>query len=249
MTMKKTIDKAVKEILAQAKPISIFLYGSYNTPDYIPGKSDLEIGILRKNPDDAKSKDLRRIAEKYSNKNLTLRIYPYDLAGFKKGQLKTPFTKSVFVRHTILTAKTIWGDEVIEKLPLPAVTLLDAYREASFTTMRALSALFFLRAGNLKESQEMFYKSCLFSVLSLSYLQGKFPIGFKEIVKTSKKLNLTLEEKRLINKAYQLRQGKTKPSTEEMYNLIFASMNFSSQTVELRIKEMLERKGDKIIVK
>ena len=246
--MEQLIKKVEVAILASTKPTSIFLYGSYNTSDYLAGTSDLEIGVFREKEIDATSKVLRHIAEKYSIKNIRLRIYPYDINGFKNGNLKTPFTKSVFIRHTILTAKTIWGEKIIENLSLPSITLLDAYREACFTTMRALSALFFLRAGNLAEAKEMIYKACLFATLNLEYLNGDFPIGFQSIINVSKKLKLTPVQKNIINQAYKLRKGNLKLSKEQMYELIFSIINYCDQTVEQRIKEQLEIKGNKVLI-
>ncbi len=246
--MERLIEEIKTLILDKTNPTSIFLYGSYNTSDYLAGTSDLEIGVLREKEKDVTNKTLRHIAEKYSTGDIRIRIYSYDINGLKNGYLKTPFTKSVFIRRTILTAKTIWGEKIIENLPLPSITLLDAYREACFTTMRALSSLFSLRAGNLIEAKEMTYKACLFATLSLEFLNGNFPIGFQDIVKASITLKLTSEQENIVQQAYQLRKGKLRLSKEDMYDLVFDIINYCSQTVELRIKKELEKKGDIIVV-
>ncbi|OGI19311.1 MAG: hypothetical protein A3J06_03610 [Candidatus Moranbacteria bacterium RIFCSPLOWO2_02_FULL_48_19] len=242
------IEKVKNEILDKTKPVSIFLYGSYNTSEYLPGTSDLEIGVLRKNKGDVTSVVLRHIAEKHSTVKIRLRIYAYDLDGFKRKTINSPFTKSVFIRHLILTAKTIWGEAIIENLPLPKITLLDAYREACFTTMRALSALFFLRAGNMEEAQEMTYKACLFATLSLEYLNSDFPIGFANIIKASKKLRLTPGERKMLEQAHKLRKGKLRLPKEKMYNLVFSVITYCNQTVEARVREQPE-KGDRVLIK
>ena len=249
MKLLPIIEKVKGEILKKTKPASIFLYGSYNSSEYLPGTSDLEIGVLRKKKEYAPSTTLRHIAQKYSTEKVRLRIYPYDIRGFEEGTTNSPFTKSVFIRHTILTAETIWGEKIIENLPLPTITFLDAYREACFTTMRALSALFFLRANKMKEAIEMTYKACLFATLSMEYLNGDFPIGFADIVKASKKLKLSAEERVLIHNAHKLRRGKLKLSKEEMYNFVFSVMNYCSKTVESRIRRQLERRGDRILIR
>ncbi len=236
------------EIVRKTKPVSIFLYGSYAANDYVPGVSDLEIGVLRKKKSDVSNRTLKAIAQKYSKrKSLTLRVYAYDLEGFKKGTVNSPFTKSVFIRHLALTSQTIWGKEIMERLVPPPLTLLDAYREACFSTMRVLAGLFFLRAGNTKEAYEMSYKACLFATLSLEYLNGDFPIGFGDIVKTSRKLRLTPKERRLIRDAHLMRNGKKKFSEEKMYDYIFDVMTYCSQTVEARIRMKLKR-GDRILI-
>src|SRR3989344_3282677 len=146
MKLLPIIEKVKGEILKKTKTASIFLYGRYNSSEYLPGTSDLEIGVLRKKKEYAPSTTLRHIAQKYSTEKVRLRIYPYDIRGFEEGTTNSPFTKSVFIRHTIASSRTVFGDKIIENFRPPTITLLDAYREACFTTMRALSALFFLRA-------------------------------------------------------------------------------------------------------
>ncbi len=248
MKTDEVVNKVVTEIARNTRPVSIFLYGSYATNDYVPGVSDLEIGVLRKKKSDVPNKTLRAIAQKYSRKNsLTLRVYAYDLGGFDKGTVDSPFTKSVFIRHLILTSQTIWGKEIMEHLAPPPLTLLDAYREACFSTMRILAGLFFLRAGNMREAHEMSYKACLFGTLSLEYLNGDFPVGFGNIVKASKKLQLTPKERKLIKDAYLMRNKKKKFSEEKMYDYIFGVMTYCSQTVEARIRLRLKR-GDRVLI-
>lgn len=247
MELQKLIDAVKKEIIQKTNPVSIFFYGSYNTPEYLPGVSDLEIGVI-KTGEKSISKILRNMAKKYSTKGIRLRVYPYDLEKLKNLTVNSPFTKSVFIRHLILTSKTIWGEKIMDDLPLPSITLIDAYREACFSTMRALSGIFFLRANKLEEAYEMGYKSCLLATLSLEYLLGEFPIGFKNIVKVSKKLDLNDEWNNLIDFAYKLRQNKINPSKEEMYDFIFKVITYCNQIVEERIKKELE-KGNRILVK
>ncbi len=247
MDLEKLIKSVTQEISEKTEAVSIFLYGSYNTPEYLPGVSDLEIGVI-KNSEKSISKILREIADENSTKDIRLRIYSYELGKLKKSTVDTPFTKNVFLRHIILTSKTVWGEKIMENLPLPSITLIDTYREACFSTMRVLSGLFFLRAGNLEEAYEMGYKACLFSTLSLEYLLGEFPIGLGNIVKASTKLGLEEEWNKLISYAYDLRRNKMKPNKEEMYDFIFKVMTYCNQRVEETIrKELL--KGDKVLVK
>mgnify|MGYP001592354377 CR=1 FL=1 len=248
MKLDVLINKVKDEILFKTNPVSIFLYGSYNTTEYLPGVSDLEIGVFRKKKEDVPGEILREIARRYSTKKISLRIYGYDVSGLKRVKINSPFTKSVFIRHLILTSKTIWGKKVMENLPLPSISLIDVYREACFSTMRALSGLFFLRAENLAEATEMAYKACMFSTLSLEQMMGKFPVGFRNIVKLSKKLPLKPEERKLIKIAYGIRQRKTKLSKNQLSSFVFEVMTYCSQTVEERILEKLKR-GNKISVR
>ena len=243
----KLIENVKNEIIRKADPLSVFLYGSYNTSEYLSGTSDLEIGVIKKG-NKSISRVLRKIAENHSSKNVRLRIYSYKLEGLKNLRVDSPFTKSVFVRHLILTSKTIWGEKIMENLSLPPIDLIDAYREACFSTMRALSGLFFLRANKINEAYEMGYKACLFATLSLEYLFGKFPIGFKNIVKNSKKLKLDRGSQKLINSAYNIRLNKIKPNQEEMHDFIFNTITYCNQVVEGKIRKEL-MKGNRILIK
>lgn len=246
MQLEKLIEILKEEILQQTNPISIFLYGSFNTAEFLSGVSDVEIGVI-KGGEKSISKILRTIAEKYSTPNARFRVYAYDLKKLNNLTVDSPFTKSVFTRRLILTSKTIAGEKIIENLSLPPISLIDAYREACFSTMRGLSGLFFLRFGKIKEASEMGYKATLFATASLEFLLGEFPIAFKNIVEISKELDLDDEWNNLIGLAYKLRQNKLKLSRGKMYDFIFKVITYSNQVVEERIKREFE-KGNRIII-
>lgn len=246
MQLKKLIETLKEEIIQQTNPISIFLYGSFNTSEFLPGTSDVEIGVI-KGGEKSIFKILRTIAEKYSAQNIKFRVYVYDLKKLNNLTVDSPFTKSVFTRRLILTSKTIYGEKIIEDLPLPPISLIDAYREACFSTMRGYSGLFFLRSGKIKEASEMGYKACLFATASLEFLLGEFPLGFKDIVEISQRLNLDKEWDSLIEFAYKLRQNEIKPTREKMYNFIFQAITYCNQIVEGKIKSELQQ-GNKIII-
>jgi len=245
--MEKLIQKIINEILKKTKPCSIFLYGSYVSGDYIPGVSDFEIGVIRRGDKDVPFVRLREVATKFSRKKLNLRIYPYDLKKLKDGSIDTPFTRNVFIRHLILTSKTIWGEKVIENLELPPITVLDAYRESCFSTMSALRGLFLLRKGLIKDGLEAGYKACLFATLSLEYLLGEFPVGFGNIVKTSKKLELDDEWRNLIKNSLKIRNGKLRLNKEKATDFVFNVITYCNQVVEPKIMIELE-KGNRVVV-
>lgn len=247
MNSEKVIEIVKKEVVSKIAPTSIFTYGSYNTPEYLAETSDVEIGVI-KSGGEGSTKILKAVAKKHSTKETRLRIYPYDLEKLKNQTVDSPFTKTVLIRSLILTSKTIWGERIIENLPLPPITLLDAYREASFSTMRALSIIFFLRAKRLEEAYEMAYKACLFATLSLEFLLGEFPVGFKNILITSKELDINKSQKKLISFAYGLRDGEIKPTEEEMYDYGFKIITYCNQFVEEKVKKELIG-GDRVLVK
>jgi hypothetical protein len=241
------IEKVKDEIVQKINPISIFIYGSYNGPDFVPGASDIEIGVMKRNQKSI-SKILRNIAEKHSKKGLYFRIYPYYLKELKNHKIDTPWTKNAFIRRLILTSKTIWGKKIIEKLPLPSIDLVDAYREACVTTERAMTGLYLLRADKEKEAGEMGYKACLYATLSLEYLIGIFPVGFKNIVEASKKLRLDKEWRNLINFSYNLRTGKIRPKKKELYDFIFKTITYCNKIAEEKTRNELKG-GNRILIK
>jgi hypothetical protein len=241
------IEKVKNEIVQKTNPASIFTYGSYNGPDFIPGTSDIEIGVIKRKRGSI-SKVLRGIAEKYSKKDLYFRIYPYYLRDLKSLKIDNPWTKSAFVRRLILTSKTIWGKKTIENLRLPSVDLIDAYREACATTERAMTGLYFLRVNKEKEAGEMGYKACLYATLSLEYLLGIFPVGFKNIVEDSKRLKLDKEWRNLISFSYDLRRGKMRPKKKELYDFIFQTITYCNKIAEEKTRNEL-KKGNRILIK
>lgn len=243
MIYEKLLEKIKREIVKEANPVSIFTYGSFNTVNFVEGVSDLDIGVICKKDVSVK---LRELAKKFSSPRLAIKIYRYKTIELKSLNV-TPFTKSVFVRQLILSAKTIYGKRVIEKMTLPKITLLDAYREASTSTFRVLAGLFLFRSEIKRWSLESTYKACLYATRSIEFLLGEFPIGFKEIYELSRKLKLEKRWKKLIKKAYDFRLGKIKPTKDMLEECIFETITFCNQIAERKIMGKL-RKGNKILV-
>ncbi|XOB46465.1 MAG: nucleotidyltransferase domain-containing protein [Candidatus Nealsonbacteria bacterium] len=239
--------KEIKEkIVKETKPISIFIYGSYVTKEYLPGISDVEIGVIKKG-DRPVFRILRKITKKHSKKNVSFKLYSFHLEDLKNQRVDSPFTDSIFIRRLVLTSKTIWGKKVIENLPLPPIDIIDAYREACSSVTLALTGLLFLRENKLKEAHRIGSKACLFATASLEYLVGEFPIGLKNIVKTSRKLKLDKKWRELINFAYNLKLNKIKPKKEELYNFIYKTITYCNQIVEEKIRTEL-KKGNRVLV-
>ena len=247
MDLNDEIKKIKEEIVKEIKPLSIFIYGSYYTQDFIPGVSDVEIGVIKRGRMPV-FKTLREITKKYCKDDVRFKAYSYHLEDLKKERVDSPFTDSVFIRRLILTSKTIWGENIIENLSLPSIELIDAYREACFSTARALSALLMLRSNKEKEAQEISSKACLFATASFTYLNGEFPASFKEIVEILKSIRLKKEQKKIVRFAYDLRKGAVDIGKEELYDFIFETIKYCNQTVEERIKKEL-KKGNRILVK
>lgn len=247
MRLSDDLKKIKKEIVKETNPISIFTYGSYNTQDFIPEVSDLEIGVIKKGERPFLGK-LRKIASKHSTNKISFRIYSYHLKDLNSGKVDSPFTESVFIRRLVLTSKTIWGENVVENLPLPSIEIIDAYREACFSTARSLSALLMLRSGKKGEAKEISSKACLFATAALIYFKNLFPTGFKEIMDNLKYLDLSENQLNFVKSAYDLRTGKVELEKEDLYNFIFGVIKYCNQSVENEIKREL-RKKNRVLIK
>ena len=246
MKLSDNLEKIKKEIVKETDPISIFTYGSYNTQDFLPGVSDVEIGVIKEGERPI-LKTLRKIAGKYSANNFSFRIYSYHLKDLKSGKVDSPFTESIFIRRLVVTSETIWGENIVENLPLPSVEIIDAYREACFSTARALSGLLMLRSGKKREAKEISSKACLFATAALIYFENIFPAGFKEIRNNLENLDLSKNQVDLIEFAYDLRIRKAKVKEEDLYNFIFETIRYCNQLVENKIKRELKKKNRVLI--
>ena len=247
MNLKRKIEKIKEEIVKKTKPLSVFIYGSYVTQDFLPGVSDVEIGVIKKGSRPV-FKTLKKIANKYSTNSTNFRIYSYHLEDLKRHKIDSPFTDTIFLRRLILSSKTIWGHSIIESIPLPFIDLIDIYREACFSTAMALSALFMVRIGNSEEASERVSKACLFATACLEYLNKEFPVTFKDILESSKSLKLNQKQKKLIKFAYNLRIGKKNPRQEELFTFIYETIRYCNGTIEERIKRDL-RRGNRIVLR
>lgn len=236
-----------QEIVKKTNPVSIFIYGSYSSKEYLFGVSDIEIGVIKKG-ERSVFNILKKIASKYSNDKFNFRLYSFHLESLERQKLDSPFTDSIFIRRLTLTSKTIWGKKIIETLALPSIDIIDAYREACFSTGRVLAGLILLRKNKSKEVCEIGSKACLFATASLEHLQGEFPVTFRDIVETSKKLKLNKKHQELIDFAYNIRLCKATPKKEELYNFFYETIKYCNQIVEERIKIEL-KKGNKILIK
>lgn len=159
----------------------------------------------------------KELAKFISNKTI---IYPFRLSGLKAHNPDTPFTKSIWITEIILTAKTIAGNHIIEKLPLPKITHNDLVSDISFYKARAFDAMLDFRAGDKTSAKDAFTKACLFGCRSLLLLKKEpFPLLFDEIVKRSHRY-LKDEFKNLPLYALQVREGKRELDIEHSYQAI-----------------------------
>ncbi len=233
----KNIKRVLNDIFKTTSPISIFLYGSRARTDFIE-TSDYEVGILYKSDKKVSRSDLATM-----NDIPDLRIYPFDYDEFINNKIDTPFPKAVYMRGLIAKANTIFGENVVENMKLPEILLLDLFEESIFQISRAYSAMLSEREHDLVSANSGFVKSVLYGTLALVVFRLKqFPVGYDEIIESSKSLVLNEEYSNLINHAYEVRNG-----TKLQVSMIYKSMSYINKEIIYPIKLELKNGNKKVI--
>ncbi|MGH3825402.1 MAG: nucleotidyltransferase domain-containing protein [Pseudonocardiaceae bacterium] len=169
----ETLVQLIREICA---PVSIFLYGSRARGDHLPD-SDFEVGVLLENSELVGRKVLESCLA-----GLNVRAYPFVHHDFRSGRIDTPFRVAIYLRELHLSAKTIFGEPVVERLVPPPITTLDALQDIRFSIGRAMSALLADRFNEHAVATQSFYKSCLLGVrMGVLAQLGEFPLGYDDI--------------------------------------------------------------------
>src|SRR3989344_812913 len=231
--------KEVIELLEKNfKSISIFLYGSRARKDFLK-ESDFEMGIIFRKKDYVRSGEIRKIVNRKG-----FNIYPFEYESFIKGMLDTPFQKKIYLRELVLTGKTLSGKKIVENMKAPQINIIDIIQDLRFNLGYALASIISHRNGDKKTASLEFYKSCLFATRDLEMLKLKvFPLTYEEILRNSKKINLG-EYKRLIEKAFKVRNGKDKYEEGELFKNISYINNFIEPFL---LKSFEENNNEKLI--
>ena len=238
MNLPKEVQKVFDKIEKEAKPISIFVYGSRARSDF-KKESDYEVGVLFERD---KKWGRRELSQLHSIKGLNL--YPFIYEDFVKYNLDTPFPKAIYMRELIEGAKTAKGKRVVETMELPKIKLSDLLERISFDTAYALAAVLSSRQEDWITTSQEFSKSALFGARVLVIMEArKFPLTYDEIAKEVEKIDLQEEYKLLLKHALNVRKG-AKLETSYLYT----NISFLNQAVGSRLKS-LYKKGDKVILK
>ena len=232
--IKKIIDRVVEHF----SPLSIFLYGSRARDDFLPC-SDYEIGVLfdKKNMvDEGKLQDTIKADAQF-------RIYPYELELFISGDFDLPFETAIFLKKTAFRGITLWGDKIIENMQTPPVTVTCIMRDIKFQIGRASDAIVCGNSGYDKIAAQLFFKSCLLGCKDLVILETRtFPISYKEILYSSKGINLK-EYSGITDKAYKARVDGTFNRKDLLNNVWFLN-----KFVERRIIKTYRKIGDAVLI-
>ncbi|MBI2621113.1 MAG: nucleotidyltransferase domain-containing protein [Candidatus Levybacteria bacterium] len=234
----KDILSVIDKIEKEAKPVSIFVYGSRARDDF-KEDSDYEVGVIF-----SKTKRWERIKLAQLHNNPNINIYSFVLEEIERYIIDTPFPKAVYLKELVEESITIAGENIIRKLKSPQIKLSDLIEVIIFETSYALGALLSARKNDLVTASIQFSKAVLFAARALVILEsGKFPLTHKDIYVESKKLKfLDVNGSIVINHAMDVRNGKT--IDQEM---IYKSLRFLNQSAYTRIKNQLKT-GDRIIL-
>jgi len=238
MDIPKEINEVFDKVLEQAKPVSIFVYGSRARGDY-KKDSDYEVGLLFE-----RDKKWGRRELKALHTQDKLNLYPFVYEDFINYSLDTPFPRAVYLRDGFIFSKTVRGKKVIEKMKPPAIKVRDLLEVGAFQIAYALSAVLSSRQEDWITMGIEFTKSVLFGARVLVILEKKeFPLEYEEIAEQALKLELEPQFKDLIRHAVEVRNGK-KPNLIQLYT----NITFLNQMVLQRVKNEL-KKGNKILLK
>jgi len=238
MDIPKDIENVFDKIDKQAKPVSIFVYGSRARGDY-KKDSDYEVGVLFE-----KDKKWGRRELKQLHNLINLNLYPFVYEDFVKYSLDTPFPRAVYLRELLSGAKTARGKKVVEEMEPPAVRISDLLEVGTFQIAYALGAVLSSRQEDWITASIEFTKSVLFGARVLVILDTrKFPLEYREIAEQALKLKLEPQFKDLIRHAIKVRKGG-KPDPVQLY----MNITFLNQVVLQKVKDELI-KGNKILLK
>ncbi|MGM0438854.1 MAG: nucleotidyltransferase domain-containing protein [Patescibacteria group bacterium] len=210
------MNKKLKKIIETCDPESIFLYGSRARGDSLPS-SDTEIGVLT-------NKDHPRFDS----------VFFFSYKDFKNSQIDTPFPTDIYLRELSLSAKTLYGEEVVENFTPPPVTTISLLERINFDCATALY-------GAKLKNKELFYKSVLFGVRNLIILKNKdFPLTYEDIYKEAE--NLDLKEFDSLPKIAFATRIKNKKISKKQFRKAITFTNYL-------IRKEIKKQDKKVILK
>jgi hypothetical protein len=213
--------------LADRGARSVFLYGSRARGDNLPD-SDWEIGVIF---DEEKYISRRELAPLQTHGVV---IYPFKYTDLSAGIVNVPFTRSIWLTELTTTAKTIGGEEVISRLPLPEITTFDIITDNGFYKARALDAMVAQRETHDSLARDLFVKSALLGARALVLAQGlQFPKNYREIVRIATPL-LSPESQALLGHALEVRVHQDTVTANDAFDNIGLQME-----VEEKIRSKL----------
>ena len=227
--MEQKLKQIIDKIIKISNPVSIFLYGSRAKGDYTD-ESDYEIGIVYKSIED--KPDLQTIQKCLDDS--TVSAYPFILKDLYECTIDTPFQKKIFIYELKKIAKTIFGEDILGQIDLPIITKTDIVEDVRFYVGLSLASIISDRNGDQVTARDLFYKSCLFGLRDLIYLQkGLLPTNYKSIYIEGQDLSIPENYKILTRKAIDVRENKCDYDRSDLYQ----NISFLNNYIEQKIKD------------
>jgi hypothetical protein len=215
------------------------LYGSRARGDYLP-KSDYEVGVLVRSKNYISRSELREIV-----KSKHFRVYPFAYEDFRRLKADTPFQKSFYFRELALASKTLLGKPVSKIVEPPAIKVVDVVQDLRFNLGRAFEVMHTQRGGDSETAAEGFYKSCLYGLRDLEVVKlNKFPVGFGEIYKLSRRLRLG-SWRNLVTRAFKIRANRGLFKEED----IFQNISFLNNFIEPQVLKVFNLRGNITLIR
>jgi predicted nucleotidyltransferase len=177
------LSQLLKKIWEESNPVSIFLYGSMSRNDFTPD-SDYEIGVIyekEKKWPRQKLKDLHH----FDN----VKIYPFVKEELEKGEIDTPFPKSIYLHGLLHDSQVLYGQELIGIIKVADISKDDLLEAVGFCLGRAYSAIVSSRQQDWIAVRDAFTKSSLYGFQLLIFIKTKkLVFSYKDIGKQAQKL-------------------------------------------------------------
>jgi hypothetical protein len=205
------IERSVSQLALPIDVRSIFLYGSAARRD-ADDLSDVELGVI---PHDGADLGRSRIAHVFAS--VPARAYVFDLHGLATGALNVPFVGPILQREIAVTARSVWGDHLVEALkPLP-ITAGDVTGELRFQLGRTLTGLGCLRTGTRSVAADAWSKGCWYGLRCLAMTAyGTFPVDREAVAAAVGKHSLAAG---LANRAAAVRRDAAAVTERDFFSL------------------------------
>lgn len=237
MKLSEEVEKVLDKIFQEAKPVSIFVYGSRARGDF-KKDSDYEIGVLFEREKKWGRRELKQLHD-LGNLNL----YPFVYEDFVNYSLDTPFPRAIYLRELLEGARTIRGKKLVEKMKPPAIYLTDLLETGTFQIAYALAAVLSSRQEDWITTSIEFTKSVLFGARVLVILETKkFPLEYGEIAEQAFKLELEPQFKDLIKHSIEVRKGAEIDPIQ-----LYTNITFLNQVILQRVKDEM-KKGNRVLL-
>ena len=208
------LEKLLKKIWEESKPISVFLYGSIARDDF-ENDSDYEVGVIYQKEKKWSRQQLNNL-HNFGN----VKIYPFIEQDLAENKIDTPFPKAFFLLTLLQTSNLIYGKEIKEIIKNVEVNKNDIYEAIGFCLGRAYMAVVSSRQSDWIAVRDGFTKSALYGLQILIYVKtGKLVFSYKEMKEQSDNF-IDNDYQELIDHVIEVRKGNSAVDSQLLYKNI-----------------------------